>query len=264
MLTPWFTAYKLWDVSLTDTSCQWIVSSIKLMFLYPKSLGLYFVYFDRLFYIFKGSAHEFRRWQMYLLRAMLIGGTLCITLVVFLNAKDNYVLDPETNSCTARFSANGVVIGIAGDLLICNLLSSLYCRRLLVFRTRLATRFLAHPAGAAAGNQPPADLQAMNQMFKLMVKSTVLQFVASFSSQLSVILMWILGVPSLWASIDSVINCWCLVLMFDIYDDLFHLYPKCCGLCEKLLCYQCIVCYSCHCCCKVNRGEIRHSESEMT
>ena len=269
MVTPWFTSYKSgtsWNVNLTltESSCQWIGIGIKLLFLYPKSIGLYVVYFERLFYIFRDSAYAFKPLQQWSFRMLLIIPVTGCTILVYLNSEHTYILDPDTNACTMALDRNGTIAVVVGDILFCNLLSFLYCRRLLIFRSKLTTRFLSNAAGAGgvnpglpgAGNPPPAELVALNRIFKIMMKSTVLQFIAMLSSQALILLMWAMGVPSIWAAIDSVVNCWCLVLMFDLYDDLFRLYPFCCGLCEKLMCYHCIVCYSCHCCCRVNYGEI--------
>ena len=277
MVTPWFTSYKSgtsWSVNmtLTESSCQWIGIGIKLLFLYPKSIGLYVVYFERLFYIFRDSAYAFKPLQQWSFRVLLIIPVTGCTILVYLNSEHTYILDPVTNACTMALDRNGTITVVIGDTLFCNLLSFLYCRRLLIFRSRLTTRFLSNPAGAGgvnlglpgAGNPPPAELVALNRIFKVMMKSTVLQFVAMLSSQAFVILMAVMGVASLWAAIDSVVNCWCLVLMFDLYDDLFRLYPCCCGLCEKLMCYHCILCYSCHCCCRVNYGEIGRPQIELT
>ena len=279
-VAPWFTSSDSYKgttslnlkMTLTDSSCQWIAMSIKLMFLFPKAIGLYFVYFERLFYIFRDSAYAFKPIQKWSFRMLLIIPVSFSTILVYFNKEHTYVLDPDTNACSMALDRNGVIFSIIGDTLFCNLLSFLYCRRLLIFRSRLTTRFLNNAAGAGgvhpglpgAGNPPPAELVALNRIFKVMMKSTVLQFVAMLSSQSLVILMMVMGVASLWAAIDSVVNCWCLVLMFDLYDDLFRLYPFCCGLCEKLMCYHCIVCYSCHCCCRVNYGEISRPQIELT
>jgi len=275
MIVPWFTSFKSstsWNLNLTltDSACRWMGVAMKLLYLYPRSIGLYVVYFERLFYIFSDSAYAFKPAQKYLLRVLLMVPTIFFTVLIYINSEEGYNLDanwPDTNTCTIAFTRNGMILTIAVDAAICNLLSFLYCRRLLIFRSRLATGFLAHganPGGPGAANPPPAELVALNRIFKLMMKSTLLQFMATLTSQASMIAMAVMGVPSIWAALDSMVNCWCLVLMFDIYDELFRLYPLCCGLCEKLMCYHCIVCYSCHCCCRVNYGEIPRPQIEMS
>merc|ERR1719242_1175347 len=136
---------------------------------------------------------------------------------------------------------DGLVFAVV-DFAICATLTTLYCRRLLIFIHRLNTRFLNN------ANNPPG-LEADQLFFKIMVKSTVLTFVAMVSTQITIILCWILGIPTLWLALDSVINSWCMILIFDLYDELFNLYPRCCCLCEKVVSYYCIAACACNCFC---------------
>jgi len=251
MVIPWLSSYNTWDLPITDRQCKWIVFATKLLFIYPKTMGVYVVYIERLFHIFKDNVYAFQQWQKSLLRGLLGAVTLLMTGILFLNVGTSYEFNPSNSTCAPLFDSKGVVTMIVIDFAICTLLSTLYCRRLLIYRTRLSTGFLAANATATGTTASNDDID-----FRIMLKVTVLTFVAAFSTEFCVALTAVLGVPSLWAGIDSMVNSWCLILIFDIYDDLFRLYPMCCGLCEKLLCFQCILCYSCHWCCAVNHGVV--------
>merc|ERR1712228_539165 len=101
-------------------------------------------------------------------------------------------------------------------------------------------------------NQHNPNHAADKMYFRIMKRSTVLTFVASMSAHLFMVLTVTLGAPIIWVLCGSMVNAWCLVLIFGIYDDIFHLYNCCCGACERLMCYECIVCCACNHCCRVN------------
>jgi len=251
VIVPYITVYNddVWNVPLTAPLCKWIIALSKFSVVYPKTIGLHYVYIERLFVIFKDNVYSFKRWQKWSLRGFLVVTTLMWTVVVLLNADDGYKYNAEKNVCM-RFAIKASSIAFAAcDLGVCSLITALYCRRLLIFVSRRNTTFLQQ----ATGPNAPQDI-ANSRYFKVMVKSTVLTFVASSSTQIALTAGWLLGVPELWFSLDAAFNSWCLILIFDLYDELFNLYPCCCCLCEKLMCYHCIVCCSCHYCCGVDIG----------
>jgi len=252
VLVPYLTVYNAdtWNVPLTEEWCKWIIALSKLSVVYPKTIGLYYVYIERLFLIFKGNVYAFPKWQKYTLRSLLVLMSVSWTIVVCVGAPHGSTFLEESNTCLRHPSMAVNTTFVTIDFLMCATVTALYCRRLLIFIARLETRFL-NPRNNGPGPNP-AHQEADKLYFKIMVKSTVLTFVASLSTQISIVLLTLFGMPSLWVSIDSVINSWCLILIFDLYDDLFNLYPRCCCLCERLMSYYCIVCCSCACCFRSN------------
>jgi len=259
LLVPWFTSYNLWDVPLSETGCKWLMMTTKLSFIYPKTLGLYFVYIERLFHIFRGKAHPFKNQQKWTLRAIIVGSTLMVTVVIFMSVDDGYIFDPDNNSCFPQIDLKGVGAMVSADLFICNMIATLYCRRLFFYNLRLTARFLSH------SESDPESVG--NEDFRVMAKMTVLAFVATMSTQVAILLVTVVGVLSMWAAMDSVINCWCLVLIFGIYDNMFGIYHFCCCCCQRLMCYRCILCYSCHWICPIDHllmDSQKTSSAELT
>jgi len=260
MTVPYVTVYNdtNWNFPLNQTSCSWIVLSARLSHLICKSFSLHGLYAERLFHIFKGNVYAFKMWQMWSIRGFLfacyfIAGALTAIGSLNENAVGFYpIFDDELNICVIPSAASLLrllMVALGVHTVVAYLITALYCRRLLIFLNRLNLDNLNAVVNPTAPNMPH---QAADKMYyKIMVKSSVLAFVASFSGQLMLVLSWWTNRPALWFAVDSSINCWCLILIFDLYDDLFNLYPFCCGLCEKLMCYHCIVCCSCHCCCTV-------------
>merc|ERR1711902_160910 len=86
-------------------------------------------------------------------------------------------------------------------------------------------------------------------LWGILVKSTMLTFIALITTETSLILMMVLGVSTIWISIDCMVNCWCIMLMFAVHKPLYF---KMCGRLEPLISNKCLLCYSCHCCCKID------------
>merc|ERR1712013_623094 len=58
--------------------------------------------------------------------------------------------------------------------------------------------------------------------------------------------MGVFGLSSIWNSFDFAVNCWCIVLMFSVHK---RVYRKLCNALERRIPLQCLMCYSCQCCC---------------
>ena len=104
VIVPYITPHKRhdadsWDVPLTAPLCKWILASSKLtFFVYPKTIGLYYVYVERLFHIFKGNVYAFKKWQKRSLRSLLVALTLMWTVVVIANAERGHTFIAESNT----------------------------------------------------------------------------------------------------------------------------------------------------------------------
>ena len=78
-------------------------------------------------------------------------------------------------------------------------------------------------------------------------KFTLLAVLSILTTLTSLTLAAFFSVASLWISIDTMINSWCIVLMFGAHKKL---YVSLCGSLQKLtISIKCLSCYSCHCCC---------------
>ena len=78
-------------------------------------------------------------------------------------------------------------------------------------------------------------------------KFTLLTVLSIFTTLFSLILSAIFEVASLWISMDTMVNCWCLLLIFGPHKKL---YVSLCGNIQKVtISVKCLSYYSCHCCC---------------
>lgn len=256
VLVPWMTVYnhETFNLPITPSLCKWIIFSSKLSFIYTKTVGLYYVYVEQLIHIFKGNVYGFKKWQILCMRGMVVLITIMWTLAALATAERGHKFSPMNNRCIGLVFPGATSLplffSIAVDFGFCTLITTVYCRRLLFFMVTLnTTRLLHHSPSLNAPNAPHQEADKL--YFKIMVKSTVLTFAASLSTQLSLVLSFALGMPTMWVALDSMVSCWCLILIFDLNENV---YTFCCCICEKLICYHCIVCYSCHCCYRVNMG----------
>merc|ERR1712154_109318 len=97
------------------------------------TMGIYYVYIERLFLIFNGNVYAFPRWQKWTLRSLLVFMTLCWTLVVVVNAERGYTFLPDSNTCLRHAIPSSNIIFVTLDFAMCATVTCLYCRRLLIF-----------------------------------------------------------------------------------------------------------------------------------
>jgi len=107
----------------------------------------------------------------------------------------------------------------------------------------------------------------------LLVKITVLTTFSIFSTFSVYVLVFVFELGSFWTLLDSMLNCWCAVLLFAEHQKLYTL------MCGKVqtCCFKtnCLSCCSCHCCCRIqataitihdkdqnNKSEQNENESE--
>lgn len=139
------------------------------------------------------------------------------------------------------------------DFTVCNTIIAMYCRRLIIYNERQINRIMSHQNSHLDDNDDESESQE-DCDFTSMAKSTVLTLVSCLSTQIAILCWTVMGSASMWAAIDSAVNCWCIVLLFELYENLFRLYSFCCCLCHRMLCYECIRLCSYHCLCKVQDG----------
>ena len=78
-------------------------------------------------------------------------------------------------------------------------------------------------------------------------KFTLLTVSSIFTTLFSLLLSAIFEIPSLWISLDTMVNCWCLLLIFGPHKKL---YVFLCGNIQKVtISVKCLSYYSRHCCC---------------
>merc|ERR1719384_1431847 len=99
----------------------------------------------------------------------------------------------------------------------------------------------------------------MIDLISVLKQSTLLSMFALISSiVISMLLTYFLGVATFWSALDSIINTWCVVLMFSVHTDI---YQVCCARIESNISDQCLSCCSCHLCCNVVVVNVKQLET---
>eukprot|EP01084_Bolivina_argentea_P207948 354691_1 len=223
----------------TDTICGLLVLAGASLWVLTK-ITMYFFFLERLFLIFMDSTYAFSSCKMIGSRIVLITyATFCLTiLIIFMHGK----VDPMTHTCLATSPMWVNAIGVIGDYLICTLMQVAVSRRLLLLIMNSKT-------------QNKAINVSNDLIIRILTKSTILTFIALLSTELSLLLMGSIGLTTLWVSLDSMINCWCVFTMFAVHKKL---YLNICGKLESIISYKCLLCCSCHCCYMVNITEVEN------
>jgi len=268
LLIPWFTTFNGhgWNVPLSQSSCKWLIVLSKLSYMYP-TMGVYVFFLERLFYVFRAKSYAFNDSGKKSLRLALVGITILGTALLIYGIYDDddaYSYIEEENNCIPRHPVQEIVFFLFINILICSAIICMYCRRLFIFYSQLTTRLF---------NRAPMDPSSDTEDelgSKIILRSTVLIFVSMMVSSLLSICGMTIGLPSMWAALDSAVNAWCIVLMCNPFKDCFDLYCYCCCICDRFLLIKLINCYSCRyvdrCLCPLNAAidELTAPETEMT
>ena len=155
---------------------------------------MYYLFLERLFAIFDSTPLHFQPLHIRAARIVLL--LYCIgssVMIIFLFDGD---ADASTNRCYADIPLFTFAIAIVGDIAGMLVVSILFSRRLLLFDVQQ----IAGKMGAQKST-PQRD----ESITRVLDKSTILTFVAFLTTQCSFILMAVIGVSSLWISLDSMV-----------------------------------------------------------
>lgn len=80
----------------------------------------------------------------------------------------------------------------------------------------------------------------------LLKKSALLTYIGLISTFITMVCCIVFGEEPIWISIDTMINVWCIALMFRVHDNI---YTNSCMKCQDCcITIKCIYCYACGCC----------------
>eukprot|EP01084_Bolivina_argentea_P258163 435124_1 len=246
-----YNTFTAWII-LTTITCKWIYLIGLILWVIAK-VSMYFLFLERLFVVFDDTICKFKTSQIIPSRILLIlYATIVIVLVLLFS---DTKLDPVTNTCLSNLPIWIFGFYAIGDFVICTVISILFSRRLLLLN--MALNF----------DDKTFNISREDCTWDILLKSSILTFIALFTTQISLILMIVIGVSTMWVSIDSIINIWCIMLMFSVHTSL---YSKICSKAESCISYKCLLCYSYHCCYPIKR-EIKletnvsnHSNTSVT
>ena len=231
---------------LSFIKCKWVATIGILIYQTYKGM-IYILFLERLFLVFQQSTYKFSKSFIISSRAFIIlFVSVCIVLIICIT---NGTIINETNACKADIPQWSTSIIIIADLIIMYLISTLFSRRLLLLSCSLTSlqfnNFTKHNKN---NNKHDKTYDAYYRNVKIAKKSTLLTLSAILTTILSLIVIGFLGQSSMCAAIDSMVNCWCIMLMFAIHNKLYNII---CGKTELLIHSKCLSCYSCNCCCRI-------------
>ena len=202
---------------------------------------VYLLFFQRLFAVFKDSDLQFSNRSIIISRAFLIA-LFILAMICIACFGDGEYTEHHTSCSTTHVWWLWMAYGI-GDTVVCSLIQILFARRLLMVHLALKDTQTFCCDGTHSENCK------ITETIKILTKSTLLTFIAIITNQVALIISGILGLSSLWTSVNSVINCCCVILMFKCHHGC---YDKLCGHCTKIITIDCLYCYSCDCICVIN------------
>ena len=152
---------------------------------------------------------------------------------------------------------------MTGDVIISVIISILFARRMLLLNASLNERRLSHfqqcPPNAPSVNVEDKNVKRKSHVFHdtildnstwiMLQRSTLLTFITLFTSQIAIGLGAVLKLEALWCSIDSMVNCWCIMLIFVVHDKIYNV--LCGKLQDKIITVGFMGCWSCNCCCQI-------------
>ena len=233
------TALFLFESKLVHTSllnCTWIIRLPVILWLFSK-FSMYFLFLERLFRVFSNTDLEFKSLWMWTARLILSfwGIILLALIVLFVDGAKGEIL---INDCLVLVPVWCSGLMAFSDLTICTVISVLFARRLLMLHVSCTEKQTAEIS------IPQKTSNANDSALEVIRKSTLLSLVALLTTELSLALM-VFGVTQLWISMDCMVNCWCILLIFRLHDRIFQ---SLCCLCQRCIGVRCLSCYSCNCC----------------
>lgn len=263
-----------WFLPQSQLACTWIIKIGVTSYALSKVI-VYFFIMERLFLIFQQTSYGFNKMQKSMARMISAVFVFVTISICVLFTDGTFHSDPI--DCTSDIPLWILVYGAGSDVSISMALSVTFSRKLLHINLTMVENTMndiidsnsksvrsrtgsvcTNKAGGVADEDPSGvaikrvnSIQNINEndaTFKILTKSTLLTFVALFSTQLQLSLAGIIGLNAPLSAIDSVINGWCCMLMFSRYH---HIYSKMCGKMEKCITINCLSCWSCNCCCEL-------------
>ena len=224
--------FMLNPIHSTSICCIYIVTFSTIAYASSK-WAIYNFFLERLFIVNnKSSIGSFSSIQKQLWRIFLCFWFVC-QLCFCLIFGQNSEFSTNQKICHSKFPPFVLGIVSLGDLIISLTISILLCRALLIRIHQNCEHTLKNE-------------------YILLKKFVLLSVIAVGTSQLSLMMTVICSFGSLWLSLDSAINAWCILLTFGHNKRLERVYNGICGRCHGCCAWNhCLLCFACNCCCSV-------------
>eukprot|EP01084_Bolivina_argentea_P023132 43095_1 len=225
-------------------NCRWIVTIAIGVYGLAKAV-LYILLLERLYSIFTGTCYSFKPSQIWTFRIILAFYILIAESLAFIYG-DGYFND-ITHSCKALYPFWMNAMVAAMDFILCGIISVLFARKLLL--SVLSTMEGNINNEQQENKTKNSNLKAVKQKYKttwrLLRKSSILSMIVLFTTCFSLILMSLFGGTGMFACLDSMVNIWCIMLIWKVHRNMFNL---CCGGLLPCITVRCLGCFSCNLC----------------
>eukprot|EP01084_Bolivina_argentea_P164397 285811_1 len=240
-----------WNWYPLHWSCHWIMITTSILYLSTK-LSVYILISERLFFIFSDSQLTIKRMYILISRVLFLIYFIAISIIFILFGGGV----KGSNNCELRVPPWILPLIAFGDIFICTTISIIFARRLLLLNLKLSENKNNHnnvPTNSSTSDTISRNrniykykLNVNDMTWKIVTKSTLLTIIALITTPLSIIILVFFGaIGAASVSIDSTVNCYCVILLFTKHEPIY----KClCKSMESCVSIQCVTCYSCACC----------------
>eukprot|EP01084_Bolivina_argentea_P237920 399745_1 len=233
-------------------------------------MSLYLLFLSR-FHVFNDTRYQFKPRNILICKICLIIYLIGCTIMAFTTGKGHYVV--EHNICAGNRPFFSRAIVAFGDFFIGIFMSIVFTRKLMQFGYS-SSKYINQTPDNIKSNTPKTEITPKNNIsitmqtkqtktiidtFKnenmfwswdALNKFTLLAIIAICTTLTSLILSAVFELSSLWISIDTMINTWCVLLLFSPYKKLYVSICKTCQNC--CITDRCLSLYGCNCgCCKI-------------
>eukprot|EP01084_Bolivina_argentea_P063695 116246_1 len=207
LLLIWTALFTLSLIPLDH--CGWIIKFAMILFQCSK-VSMYSLFLERLFSVFKNCTLTFTNTQMFLSRSLLATYLIFTVCIIYIFGDGEFMEEVNIAPCRANYPFWVNLISVLGDLLICTTLSISFSRRLILLSMTQEKQ----------ESLELSDHESMKNLFdkrgdpllEILSKSTLLSFIALFTTEICLVLIGIIGYPAIWISVDAIINGWCVIL----------------------------------------------------
>lgn len=244
---PWNPLQCLWVKKVSG--CMWSASRCL----------LYFLYLERMFFVFEPSAWCFSSRFKWTVRTVVVSTASvgCALIVLF----GGGAIDSVSGVCVLSLPSWLLAVAVFIDLVTVIMISVAFCRRLLLLnmtvKSNKATPRQSVPSASDGDGGRPRTMSRQtvctaDSTFVVIQKSLVLTAIALFTTPMSLLLAATVGLSSFWISIDFVVTSWTVVLIFSNHS---RIYQRLCERLNRFVTIECLAIYSWYhcedriCCC---------------
>eukprot|EP01084_Bolivina_argentea_P224758 379992_1 len=248
-----------------------------IIFLLSK-VALYLLLFERLFVIFRNSQFKFSKIKIILTRVILCSLTMTV-IVPIIFEKNSEIYSNGVCATNVKLYLKAAFVLI--DLGISVWIMILFSRRLWLLslntnRNREESSMMSGssqyththtkvhnltPNSFDSPKQKKKYIQKMNkQLLRVMTKTNLLTLIAIITTEMAMVVSSFIP-GTIWPIIDSMVNCWCVLLMFKSHERIFDCV---CKYASNIISDHCLIICACPCCVQLDETDIEIIEETVT